>query len=924
MKKNKAAKNLPVYMNEMYSYEERALDLVSEMTLDEKIYQLIDKAAAIPRLGVKEYDWWNEGLHGVARSGKATSFPTSLSMANTWNVPLVEKTAKITSDEGRAYHNEKGKDLTYWSPTINLARDLRWGRNDETYGEDPYFTAEMGKAFVRGLQGGDSNFFKLVATIKHFAANNSEFNRHTGSSDMDERDLREYYLYHFQNIIENTDVGGIMSSYNRLNGVPTSANSYLLTEILRKTWGYKSAVTADCGAVNDIYASHKWIPEGKDNSVTPEETASYTLKSGCDLDCGTFLRDYTKSALEKGELSESDIDNALIRLFTVRMKTGEFDEKTPYDDIKWDIVECEEHRNVSLQAARESIVLLENKILPLEPEKLNKILVVGSLADYVELGGYSGSPEFTVKPLDGIKNILKNKNVEIIYDKGVPYNGGQSAFICNFKGFSVVNSAGSEKFYSANLVKFGNGCQLINNDFLGYVREGAVAKFSGIDLSRAKSIKVVSSSCGPAGEAVAEFRYGALDGALVSSVEMHDTDDWDKYDEFTASYSQGGFNSDCADIYLIIKHPVYSSEEDIARVKKLAENVDAVIVCTGTYISDADEEKDRSDLELPRNEAKLIKEIAEVNPNTVVSIQAIGPCNVELFKNDVGAILFSSYNGQMQGEALAEVIFGYCNPSGKISFSWYKNLEDLGNIADYSLRGKDSAPKTYWYSKAEKTYPFGHGMSYTEFEYSDLKTDKFKYNAGETINITVKIKNTGKIDGFEIVEIYVKSPEGSERPIKRLRAFKKLFVKAGEICKADLTVKVDDLWFWNISESKKELDNGKYIIQAGGSSKDAALIDSEIEIYGNLSDDIKSLYVVPVKKIMKPGERVAIDSNLTLKNDKILRDNEYLIEFESSDLSVAQVKDGKIYALSSGMAVIKAKASHKNQTAEKAFPILVK
>ena len=918
--------NEPIYLNENYSYEERAIDLVSLMTLEEKIYQLIDKAAAILRLGVKEYDWWNEGLHGVARSGKATSFPTSLSMGCTWNVDLVQETANITSDEGRAYHNEKGKNLTYWSPTINLARDLRWGRNDETYGEDPFLTAEMGKAFVNGLQGKDSGFFKLVATIKHFAANNSEFNRHTGSSDMDEKDLREYYLAHFQNIIENTDVGGIMSSYNRLNKVPTSSNKTLLTDILRKTWGYKSAVTADCGAVNDIYASHRWIPEWQSKPVTPEETAAYTLKAGCDLDCGTFLRDFTKKAVEEGILEESEIDNALIRLFTVRMKTGEFNKSNPYENLKWDIVECDKHIETSLKAARESLVLLQNKILPVNSSTLKKVLVVGSLADYVELGGYSGSPEITVKPLEGIKNLIKevNPNAEIIYDKGVPYNGGHSAFICNFKGFYVINSDDSEIFYSADKVKFGNGCQLINNEFLGYVREGAVAKFSDVDLSKAKSIKVLSSSCGAAGEAVVEFRYNALDGALVSTVEMHDTKDWDIYDTFESSYSQGGFNSENADLFIIIKHPVNTGEEDIERVKALAKDADLVIVCTGTYISDADEEKDRSNLELPRNEAKLISEITSVNKNVVVSIQAIGPCDVESFKEKVGAILFSSYNGQMQGKALADIIFGKCNPSGKIPFTWYKSVNDLGDLANYSLRGINDLPKTYWYTKAETSYPFGHGLSYTTFKYSDLITNGKTYNSNDTVKLSVNIKNTGNMDGYEVAEVYVKSPIKNDRPIKQLKAFKKIFIKSGETQKAEFEIKVSDIWFWDMTTHKRILDNGEYVLFVGPSSDENKLIKTTITVKGEYPNKVKNLYAVPSKKILNKGETAILDIALSLQNDLLIEKDKLNYKVNSLNNKTIEVVGDKIFAKSSGRAKIKVTVLYDNQTLEKDINLLVR
>jgi beta-glucosidase len=461
--------DLPPYMNPDLDVESRVEDLVSRMTAEEKISQMSHLAPGIERLGVIPYEpnfdnplmtdghpdysqeeldsekdqrgwenyehwdvgacldggWWNEALHGVARAGLATSFPQSIALGSTWNPELVQKMMDVSSTEARIHNNVYGKKLTYWSPTINILRDPRWGRNEESYSEDPYLLSRMAVAFVKGFQGDHPKYLKAVATIKHFVANNSEYNRHNGSADVNERWLREYYLAAFKAAIMEGGAFSVMSAYNAINGVPASANPWLLEDVLRGEWGFKGYVVSDCGAVSDVVHQHKY-------ETDPEKAVALTAKSGTDLECETceteqFLYDKNLlNAYKKGYITDADLTKNVIRLFRARIKLGEFDppEMVPFTKIPRSKLDYEEHRELALQAAREAMVLLKNEknMLPLDKNSIKKVAVVGPNADIVELGGYSGSPSVKISPLDGLKQKLAGK-AEVVFSKGCSISG---------------------------------------------------------------------------------------------------------------------------------------------------------------------------------------------------------------------------------------------------------------------------------------------------------------------------------------------------------------------------------------------------------------------------------------------------------------------------------------------------------------------
>ena len=451
------------YMDPELPIDQRVDDLVSRMTVDEKISQMSHLAPAIERLNVVAYEpnfenplmqndhpdydpeelqeemelrawenlehweegsclyggWWNEALHGVARAGLATSFPQSIALGSSWNPELVQKAMDISSTEARVHHNIYGKKLTYWSPTINILRDPRWGRNEESYSEDPYLLSRMAAAFVKGFQG-EGKYLKAIATIKHYIANNSEYNRHDGSSDVEERWLREYYMPAFRTAIEESNAYSVMSAYNAVNGVPVSASRKLLTDVLRNEWGFEGYVVSDCGAVSDVPNKHKY-------ETDKEKAVAMIVKAGLDLECETceseqFMFDkYLRGAFDKGYITEKELDIAVKRLFRARMRLGEFDppEMVPYSTLTRDDLDSEENRAMALQAARESLVLLKNKnnTLPLNVDKINNIAVIGPNADIVELGGYSGSPSVRISPLDGIRDLV-GSDAEVMFAKG--------------------------------------------------------------------------------------------------------------------------------------------------------------------------------------------------------------------------------------------------------------------------------------------------------------------------------------------------------------------------------------------------------------------------------------------------------------------------------------------------------------------------
>ena len=692
-------------------FETRTSILVAKMSLKEKISQLGNNAPAIPRLGVLKYNWWNECLHGVARAGTATVFPQAIGMAATFNKDLINEVAIAISDEARAKHHEaiRNKDysqykgLTFWSPNINIFRDPRWGRGHETYGEDPYLTGQIGTQFVKGLQGNDSKYLKLVATAKHFAVHSGpESERHFFNATVNQRDLWETYLPAFRDLVVNANVYSIMGAYNRVNGESASASNYLLQEILRDKWGFKGYVVSDCGAINDIHANHKIVKN-------PEDSAALGVMTGCDLNCGGIYQNHLQKAIALGLITEKEIDTAVYRLFLARMKLGMFDpvEIVSYAQIPFDINNSQKHDELSFKTALNSMTLLKNNgALPININNIKKIAVVGPNADNLNalLGNYHGTPSNPVTFINGLNNYV-GERTEITYSKGV------------------------------DLVKNGaEGLNFLNKSIIDDVKRADLAIF-----------------------------VGGLD-ATWEGEEM-----------------PGGIKVD------------------------------------GFYNGD------RTKIELPEIQQKAIKNMLKTGTPVVLVLMAGSSIGLNGLEKELESILMAWYPGQRGGDAIANVLFGDYNPSGKLPVTFYSATSELADFKDYSMQAGKGF--TYRYYKGNALYPFGHGISYTDFEYSKLKTNKTNINEYENFKISFKIKNIGNYDGDEVVQVYIKDLESNHQmPIKQLKRFERVSLNIGGEKMIEFEFNpIEDLNYYNPVEQKYIVDKGDFEIQVGSSSQDIRL-----------------------------------------------------------------------------------------------------
>ena len=872
----------PKYLDLSLDFETRAIDIVKHMTLDEKIAQLGNKAPAIPRLGILEYDWWNEALHGVARAGNATVFPQAIGMAATFDTDMMKQVADIISDEARAKHHEalrnndyrRYRGLTFWSPNINIFRDPRWGRGHETYGEDPYLTGQMGMQFVKGLQGDDSKYLKLVATAKHYAVHNGpEPERHVFNVVPNTRDLWETYLPAFENLMVDAKTYSIMGAYNRVDGESSCASWLLLEDILRNKWGFEGFVVSDCGAIRDIHEFHKIVS-------SPEEAAAIGVRKGCDLNCGPVYQSALKKAIEMGYIDEGELDLSVYRLMLARMKLGMFDpeEMVPYAQISFELNDCEAHDEVALGMAQKAMTLLKNDgVLPLKKSKIKRIAVVGPNADNLSslLGNYAGTPSHPVTVINGIKNAV-GKNIEVTYSEGVP----MVIYDVNKKFFPIVDS---ENLFAFN--KNGDKVQGLighyfnNKDLEGepdLIRVDPKIEFKwsknesptttdvaqGI-LSADKAIDIDSFSVRWKGKLVAPmtgtFKLGAssddgcrlyLDGKVIANgwkdhgletfVAEVDLVKGKTYDIKLEYYD----NSSGAEVNLIWEtpdmianeqiDPTQLSKETLANVK----NADVAIFVGGLDASWEGEEMggrdnidgfyrgDRTKIELPKIQMDALKAMKETG-TPVIFVQMSGRAMAYGgLENELNAILVAWYPGQRGGDAVADVLFGDYNPAGRLPVTFYSSTDELADFKDYNMHAGKGF--TYRYYTGDALYPFGHGLSYTTFEYSNIKIDKTSINSDDDITVSVQVKNTGKLDGEEVVQLYIKDVKSDKwMAIKQLRKFERIALKKGESKTVKFNLKAsEDLRYYDSMYRRYEVEIGDFEIQIGASSEDIRLRES--------------------------------------------------------------------------------------------------
>ncbi len=715
---------IPAYKDESLSFEERAKNLVSRMTLEEKTTQMLFNAPAIPRLGIPSYNWWNEALHGVARAGVATSFPQAIAMAATFDQQLIYQVADIISTEGRAKYHEfqrKGdhgiyKGLTFWSPNINIFRDPRWGRGHETYGEDPYLTGRLGVAFIKGIQGNDPKYLKAAACAKHYAVHSGPENeRHSFNAVVSQKDLRETYLPAFKECVKEAGVEAVMGAYNRTNGEPCCGSKTLLQDILRDEWGFEGHVVSDCWAINDFHQHHRV-------TSTAPESAAMALNNGCDINCGNMYL-HLLIAHKEGLVTEEAIDRAVTRLMITRMKLGMFDEpeKVPYIGIPYEKNDCGEHREFAVEVAKKTMVLLknENNLLPLDRESIKSIAVIGPNANSRDalIGNYFGTPSRYVTVLEGIQQAVKEDT----------------------------------------RVYYAEGCHL----YRGKAEE------------------------------------------------------------------------------------LGESKDRFAEAISAAERADVVIMCLGLDASIEGEEGDASNeyasgdkkhLDLPGLQQQLLEAVYKTGKPIILVLLSGSALAVTWADEHIPAIIQGWYPGAEGGKAVASLIFGDFSPSGRLPVTFYRSTEELPDFRDYSMKNR-----TYRYMKSQALYPFGYGLSYTRFEYSNIKLTHNQISAGQNIECSVMVKNIGNWASDEVVQLYLKDVEASvEVPKWQLRGIAKIHLAPGEENEVTFELTPEHMSLID-EEGRRIVEPGIFEVYIGGSQPDersqtltgTKVIKGTFEITGN-------------------------------------------------------------------------------------------
>ena len=818
--------------------EKRLDDLVSRLTLEEKVAQMINWAPAIPRMGIPAYDWWNEALHGIARSPyNTTSYPQAIGLAATWDREAVHQMAVYVSDEGRAVYNEavrqdkpgRFKGLTFWSPNINIFRDPRWGRGQETYGEDPYLTGEIGSAFVKGIQGDDPKYLKASACAKHYAVHSGpEWNRHVFDAHVSERVLWETYLPAFEKLVTEAGVTGVMTAYNSFLGQACSTNDVLMTDILFNRWNYQGYVTSDCGGIDDVYMTHRQYEDAASGSAA-------AVKHGNHCECGSkgsYLA--LVEAVNRGLIDEEEIDKAVRKLFEIRMRMGMFDplERVPYSDIPLSVLECEAHKKYALEMARKSIVLLKNDgLLPLDRKAVKKIAVVGPNADNenIMIANYFGYPSEITTVLEGIRAKVGD-DVEVVYEKGVnlvdeyifvPMDGSGMFSIDGRKGFKAeyfqnMNWEGVSPLvrYEERLdYKWGNSTEL---------GHGIVADYM---TSVYRSVFTATESRTYCFELHADDEASLLiDGktpqktGFINNYYLLEAEAGKSYD-IEIRFSQEG---DTAELLFDVG---YLKNTDYDAVAASVSDADVIVYVGGLSSKLEGEEMsvriegfdrgDRTSIELPAVQKNMLKSLTATGKPVVFVLMTGSAVGLEWENENIPAIVNAWYGGQAGGTAVADVLLGDYNPSGKLPVTFYRSTDDLPDFENYDMKGR-----TYRYFEGKPVYAFGHGLTYTTFSFGKGKVVEMKDGTKEFV---VKVKNVGKRAGEDVLQLYVSRPDDKTGPIKSLKGFERFSLEPG--CSTVVRIPLDDDTFsvWNEEAGEETVMPGTFILHYGNTSDDACL-----------------------------------------------------------------------------------------------------
>jgi beta-glucosidase len=857
---NSSAQTAPAevlpYLNPSLPMEQRVDDLVSRMTLEEKASQVVNQARAIPRLQVPAYDWWSEALHGVANAGTATVFPEPIGLAATFDAPLIHDMAIVIGTEARAKHNQAVRagrldimeGLDFWSPNINIFRDPRWGRGQETYGEDPFLTGRMGVAFVTGLQGDDPKYYRVISTPKHFAVHSGpEPSRHTMNVEVSKHDMEDTYLPAFRAAITEGKAESIMCAYNRVNGEPACANKFLLQDQLRGAWKFNGYVVSDCDAIVDVFKGHQF-------TKSMAEAVAVAMKTGMDNECADFFTkamtdsDYVAyvDAVKQGLLSEKDLDLSLKRLFMARFKLGMFDppEMVSYAQTPDSEIDSDAHRALSLKLAQESIVLLKNDgVLPLNPET-KKIAVVGPLAESVRVlhGNYSGTASHATTALEGIRkqfgdqvtftagmNFLRPPLVipdtVLTTDDGQPGLKGEY-FSGDFEGTPQVVRVD-------RMVDL----QLFHPDATAVTAPSGMKDFSARWTGFLTPTESGSYEIGLAGSMNRMWLDGQL---LVDDLTLHDPntatktlplEKGHKY-ALKIEFARGGFGTKLVWLNMIA--------DPIADAVAAAKQADVVVAVVGiTSQLEGEEMKvevpgfkggDRTSLDLPKEEEDLLEALKGTGKPLVVVLMNGSALSVNWANDHANAILDAWYSGEEGGTAIARTLVGLNNPAGRLPVTFYKGVEQLPPFEDYSMKNR-----TYRYFEGQPLFPFGYGLSYSKFEYSDLKLSAKTLKQGDPLTVEADVRNLGLRDADEVVELYLSFPRGpfSAAPIHALRGFARVHLGPGETKHVQFMLDARGLSEVN-KKGDRIVNTGTFHVSVGGGQPgtSAQQVEAQFKIKG--------------------------------------------------------------------------------------------
>jgi beta-glucosidase len=844
------------YMNPKLAPEERAADLVHRMTLEEKGSQLVNQARAIPRLKVPAYDWWSEALHGVVADG-TTEFPEPIGLAATFDTPRIHEMATAIGIEGRIVHNQSLEDgnsgffrgLDFWAPNVNIFRDPRWGRGQETYGEDPFLSGRLAVAFVTGMQGDDPHYFRVISTPKHFAVHSGpEPTRHFADIDVSKHDQLDTYTPAFRAAVVEGHANSVMCAYNAINGQPACANEFLLQHTLRGAWHFQGYVVSDCDAVRNIFRDHHYRP-------TQPQASAISLLRGMDNECidgpgkVTDNHDYKPyvEAVQQGYLPESAVDTALIRLFTARIRLGMFDppEIVPYSKIEKSELDSADHRALARRMANEAMVLLKNDgVLPLKSVK--NIVVVGPLAEQtaVLLGNYNGTPTHTVSVLEGLKaefpgaKITYVAGTQFLSQQGDPVptsalttpdaKPGLKAEYSSRPGFEakgtplVTRVEPLIKLTDANLPEEAKTTKTLAVEWTGFLHANATADYLlGIKANAFVRVSVDNKLVAQGWGDQTHMGQLHLEKGRPAKLEV-------SYSRFAEGKPEAQ----------LIWAPVNNAPDPAAVAA--AKKADVVVAVVGITSRLEGEEMpvdqpgfsggDRTNLDMPKPEEDLVQAVAASGKPLVVVLMNGSALGVNWEKAHANAILEGWYSGEEGGAAIAETLSGKNNPAGRLPVTFYKDIHQLPHFEDYSMKGR-----TYRYFEGEPLWPFGYGLSYTTFSYSDISLPTSTINAGDSLDASVTVTNTGKVAGDEVVQLYLKLPDVAGAPIRALRGFQRVHLEPSASQKVEFHLSPRDLSMVT-DLGDIIVAEGKYTLSVGGGQPGtgAPSVSGNFEVNGRL------------------------------------------------------------------------------------------